>query len=410
MLAIVIGVEILIKNLTFCCNKRHTNLNNICYLLGNVDTKWIFQKGERSVMADTNTVINPGERLLSEITKRGMKQSELAIRTGTTPKHISTIINGTKEISLSFARKLDIALGEKSGTWASYKAEYDDYMAEMEEKNGITEEETAIYKKMKDIVEYFIKVKVMYNNCGIPEKIMQLRKILRITSLTVIPQITYYAAYRAQVKTSTAVDPYILFAWQRLCEIQTEQAEIAVQFDSKKLSDSIPAIKKQMFETDPNTMIGNLKSIFAECGVAFDVVHHFRGAPVQGFIKETDNGKVVLCVTIRGKYADKFWFSLFHEVGHLLNGDLSTRFVDFDTVRSEMEDNADSFARDTLIDSEHYKSLLETDSYHDLTYIKRFAKYEGVPHWIVIGRLHNDEWLDWSYFAHEIPKFEWVED
>ena len=75
-----------------------------------------------------------------------------------------------------------------------------------------------------------------------------------------------------------------------------------------------------------------------------------------------------------------------------------------------MEDNADSSARDTLIDPEHYKSLLETDSYHDLTDIKRFAKYEGVPHWIVIGRLHNDEWLDWSYFAHEIPKFEWVED
>ena len=88
-------------------------------------------------MADTNKVMNPGERLLSEITKRGMKQSELAIRTGATPKHISTIINGTKEISVSFARKLDIALGDESGTWASYKAEYDDYMAEMEEKYSL---------------------------------------------------------------------------------------------------------------------------------------------------------------------------------------------------------------------------------------------------------------------------------
>lgn len=362
-------------------------------------------------MADTKKVMNPGERLLSEITKRGMKQSELAIRTGATPKHISTIINGTKEISVSFARKLDIALGEKSGTWAAYQAEYDAYMAEMEEKNGITEEETAIFKRMKDIVDYFIdKAQIMHNGCGVPEKIIQLRKLLCVTSLTVIPKITYYAAYRAQVKTSTAVDPYILFAWQRLCEIQTEKTNIAVQFDSKKLSDSIPAIKKQMFETDPNTMIKNLKSIFAECGVAFDVVRHFRGAPVQGFIKETDSGKVILCVTIRGKNADRFWFSLFHEVGHLLNGDLSTRFVDFDTVRSEMEDNADSFARDALIKPEHYKRLLEAGNYHDLAYIKRFAQYEGVPHWIVIGRLHSDEWLEWSYFAHEIPKFEWVDD
>ena len=165
-----------------------------------------------------------------------------------------------------------------------------------------------------------------------------------------------------------------------------------------------------MFETNPNAMISNLKSIFAECGVAFDVVYHFRGAPVQGFIKESDNGKVVLCITIRGKSADRFWFSLFHEVGHLLNGDLSTRFVDFDTVRSEMEDNADSFARDTLINPDHYKKMLAANNFHDLAYIKRFAQYEDVPHWIVIGRLHSDEWLDWSYFAHEVPKFEWIED
>lgn len=359
-------------------------------------------------MADTNKVMHPGERLLSEITKRGMKQSELAIRTGMSAKHISTVINGTKEISVSFARKLDIALGDNSGTWIAYQAEYDIYMAEMEEKNGITEEETTIFKTMKDIVEYFIKVGIMYNNCGIPEKIIQLRKLLCVTSLTVIPQITYNAAYRAQVKTSTAVNPYILFAWQRLCEIQTEKAKLAVQFDSKKLSDRIPEIKQQMFEIDPNTMVKNLKSIFAECGVAFDVVHHFRGAPVQGFIKETDSGKVILCVTIRGKNADRFWFSLFHEVGHLLSGDLSTRFVDFDTVRSEMEDNADSFARDALINPDHYKKMLAVGDYHDLAYIKRFAKYEGVPYWIVIGRLHSDEWLDWSFFAHEIPKFNWV--
>ena len=359
-------------------------------------------------MVNANEIKHPGELLLSEITRRDMKQKELAIRTGMSEKHISMVINGTKTISVSFARKLDIALGDESGTWAKYQADYDNYMAQLEEENGITSDETNIFKSMKDIVGYFVDTHIMYNNCGDAEKILQLRKILRVTSLTVIPQITYNAAYRAQVKTSTAVDPYILFAWQRLCEIQTEQADIAVQFDSKKLSDSIPAIKKQMAETNPNTMISNLKAIFAECGVAFNVVHHFRGAPVQGFIKESDNGRVILCVTIRGKAADRFWFSLFHEVGHLLNGDLTTRFVDFDTVRSEMEDNADSFARDTLINPEHYKKLLAADNYHDLASIKRFAQYEGVPHWIVIGRLHSDEWLDWSYFANEIPRFEWA--
>lgn len=361
-------------------------------------------------MADIKKVTHPGELLLSEITKRGMKQKELAIRTGMSEKHISTVINGTKDISVSFAHKLDIALGDKSGTWARYQTDYDSAMTVLEEQNGINEEETTIFKGMKDIVDYFLKEGIMYNHCGNTEKIIQLRKVLCVNSLTVIPQITYNAAYRAQVNTSTNIDPYILFAWQRMCEMQAEENDISIPFNSEKLTDSISEIKNQMFEDNAMTMVTNLKAIFAECGVAFNVVHHFRGAPVQGFIKQTDSGKVILCVTIRGKNADKFWFSLFHEVGHLLSGDLNTRFVDFDTVKTEMEDKADSFARDMLIDPVLYKALISSGKYKTLADIKAFSAFAGVPYWVVIGRLHSDEWLDWSYFAHEIPKFNWVKN
>lgn len=358
---------------------------------------------------DKITVVeHPGALLLSEINKRGMKQKELAIRTGLSEKHISTIINGTKDISASFAHKLDIALGDENGTWAKRQAAYDDYKAQLKEQNSITDEEDSIFKKMKDIVDHFIKTGIMHNHCGDAEKIIQLRKVLCVNSLTVIPQITYNAAYRAQIKSSTNIDPYILFAWQRMCEIQTENEVISTDFDSNKLTAAIPGIKSQMFERDAGVMLANLKDIFAKCGIAFDVVHHFRGAPVQGFIKQTDNGKVILCVTIRGKSADKFWFSLFHEIGHLINGDLNTRFVDFDTVKTDMENKADCFARDALIDPALYKAFISSGRYNDLNGIKAFSAAAGVPHWVVIGRLHSDEWLEWSHYAHETPKFEWI--
>ena len=359
---------------------------------------------------ENNDVVHPGKLLLSEITKRDMKQKELAIRTGVSEKHISTIINGTKDLSVSFARKLDIALGSEPGTWAGNQTKYDLKMAALEEQNGITEDERKIFKNIKDIVDYFLEIDILHNHCGISEKIIQLRKVLCVNSLTVIPQITYNAAYRAQVKSSTAVDPYILFAWQRLCELQAQNIKTDNHFDIEKLSDSITKIKTQMFEDDPNVMVSNLKSIFAECGVTFNVVRHFHGAPVQGFIKQADNGKVLLCVTIRGKDADRFWFTLFHEVGHLLNGDLNNRFVDFDKVKTEPENKANTFAEDTLIDRDLYKEFLDSGNYRDLISVKRFAKKIGVPHWIVIGRLHNDERLDWSCFAREIPKFAWIND
>ena len=360
-------------------------------------------------MCEISTVKHPGEILLTEINRIGMKQKELAIRTGMTEKHISTVINGSKNISPAFARKLDIALGSEKGTWAKYQAAYDEYVAQVEEANGITEEEISILKSLKDIIDYFLAKGIMHNHCGDAEKVLQLRSILCVNSLTVIPKITYNAAYRAQVKTNTSIDPYVLFAWQRLCELETDQAGISVPFDSQKLIKCIPAIKKLMYINDADQMVAQLKAIFASCGIAFEVVHHFRGAPVQGFIKQTNSGKIILCLTIRGKKADRFWFSLFHEVGHLLNGDLDTRFIDFDSVKSEMENNADKFARDTLIDPIRYKRFISTRNYNNLIYIKNFANSIYVPYWIVIGRLHSDQWLDWSYYANEAPSFEWVD-
>ncbi|MBQ7503112.1 helix-turn-helix domain-containing protein [bacterium] len=359
---------------------------------------------------DNSIVKHPGEILYSEISELGMKQKELAIRTGVSEKHISMIINGTKSISNSFARKLDIALNSENGTWAKKQADYDEYTSMLEERNHITETELSILKSLKDVVEYLLKTGIMRNHCGESEKILQLRKILCVNNLSVIPQISYNAAYRAQItKTTKNIDPYILFAWQRICEIHAENIIINHPFNPKKLLKSTPEIKSKMFIDDPNCMIRELKLIFAKCGIAFEVVHHFRGAPVQGFIKRTINEKVILCLTIRGKRADKFWFSLFHEIGHLLNGDLNNRFIDFDSVKSEIEENADAFARDALIDPKLYKEFILSGDYHNLDKINSFSLSAGVQPWITIGRLHNDEWLDWDIYANIAPSYQWAD-
>ena len=99
---------------------------------------------------------------------------------------------------------------------------------------------------------------------------------------------------------------------------------------------------------------------------------------------------------------------IFHELGHLINGDLSVRFVDFDSVKDTMEQRADIFARDALIAPELFRAFITSGKYHTLDDIKAFSVTSGVPHWITIGRLHSDGWLDWSYFANVAPSFEWA--
>ncbi len=348
----------------------------------------------------------PGEVLQEKLNKIGMSRKELAIRTGVTEKHICTVINGDRSISAGFARKLGYVF-ESSAYWIKLQSQYDEEQLRLQEENAITQSELDILKSLHDITLYFVECGYIRNNCGDSSKVMQLRDFLHISNLTLIPKITYNAAYRAQLTANIKVDPYVLFAWQRLCEKKTEDFTITKSVDKDRLKSSIPYIKSLMFG-DISNGIKKLQSIFADCGIAFQVVKNFRGAPVQGFIKETTDKRLILCLTIRGKRADRFWFTLFHEIAHILNGDYQMRFVDFDSVQSKAEELANCYARDVLIPPELYRRFILSRDCTSWKNIEAFAEVIGVEPFIVLGRLQNDEYLDWSEYPDKIVRYEWA--
>ena len=65
--------------------------------------------------------------------------------------------------------------------------------------------------------------------------------------------------------------------------------------------------------------------------------------------------------------ADTFWFTLFHEIGHIINGDLG---ITFDGKNCHAEDVADIFAENILIPPDAYQQFIEKNNHH-LTVILR---------------------------------------
>jgi HTH-type transcriptional regulator / antitoxin HigA len=348
----------------------------------------------------------PGEILQERLSKENMSRKELAIRTGVTEKHICTVINGERGISIGFAKKLGYVF-ESAKYWLELQAEYDTEQLKIQEKNAISSEEIAILQPLHDIMTYLIERGYIHNNCGDPSKVMQFRDFLQISDLTLIPKITYNAAYRAQLNDNIKVDPYVLFAWQRLCEKETENITVLNPLNKDLLSSYIPSIKQMMFN-DINEGIHNLQDVMRKCGIAFQVVKNFRGAPVQGFIKEKTDNRLILCLTIRGKRADRFWFTLFHEIAHILHEDYRTRFVDFDSISNKAEDLADRYAGDTLINPDQYRKFILSTDCTSWESIENFAKQVGVKPFIVLGRLQNDGYLDWSDFSNKIVRYSWA--
>ena len=185
--------------------------------------------------------------------------------------------------------------------------------------------------------------------------------------------------------------------------VVTNKIIITNSYDIEKLKTKYEDIKRTMF-LPANDMVVELKNIFAECGIAFEVVQHFTGAPVQGFIQKR-NGKVVLCMTIRQSFSDIFWFTLFHEIGHLTNDDFDNQYIDYQFIESEEEKAADKFARNMLINQNDYEDFIKNSNI-SLSEIKRFADSQNVKPGIVIGRIQNDI-NDYSFMAKYRERYKW---
>ena len=67
-------------------------------------------------------------------------------------------------------------------------------------------------------------------------------------------------------------------------------------------------------------------------------------------------------MTVRGKDADRFWFSLFHEIGHIVLGHINQS----EGTTEQDEKAADVFARNILIPDEQFEAFTSKEILIDL--------------------------------------------
>lgn len=351
-------------------------------------------------------MMKPGELLNKYLQENNMSRKELAIRTGVTEKHISTVISSERPISLAFAHKLGYVF-ENFEFWLQKQNEYDQEQMKIRELNEINEEEINILKNLKGIIDYLVDKNYISESKDKAQRVLQMREFLKVSNLTTIKNLSYSAAYRAQVNDNLVIDPYVVYAWQRMCEAETENVKLNKDLNVEYLQQNINKIKGLM-KLRAQDAVEGLSEIMADCGIAFKVVRNFRGAPVQGFIKKEMDGKLILCLTIRGKRADTFWFTLFHEIGHVINKDYESNFIDFNSVNGEMEERANEFARDNLISPNDYKEFVLNCNDFTWDNIKQFAKKEEIEPFVVLGRLQNDGYLDWTEYSDKVKYYDWA--
>jgi hypothetical protein len=138
----------------------------------------------------------------------------------------------------------------------------------------------------------------------------------------------------------------------------------------------------------PTEFMQQLQQKCAACGVAVVIVQAPKGCPASGATR-VKNGKAILQLSARYLRDDSFWFTFFHEAGHLVLHE-DRLFLEWSERRSldeKEEQEANDFAGKILIPPSQEAAMLELP--HDYKSIMRFARNLSVSPGIVVGQLQH---------------------
>lgn len=183
---------------------------------------------------------------------------------------------------------------------------------------------------------------------------------------------------------------FALIAWVQKAKLEARKIQTNL-INIKELEERIPEIRA-MTQKEPDIFCKELRALLANCGIAVVFLPHIGGSFLHG-ATFVDNNKIVVGMTVRGRDADRFWFSLFHEIGHILLGHFGRGVGTIE----EKENMADIFARDSLIPQEEFQTFTKRRDFSRGAIIY-FAKGIGVAPGIVVGRLQKERYIDFSWY------------
>lgn len=195
-------------------------------------------------------------------------------------------------------------------------------------------------------------------------------------------------------------NPYLAATWLRIGEIEAQKHTCPptdILLFQSKLDDL-----RSLTLYSPKEFLPKIRSICLECGILFLLIPELKGLPWNGATKWMGDTATIM-LNIRGKGEDKFWFSLFHEAGHVILHDKNELLINDGSEEDQREKEANNFAADVLFGSNR-QFITHLRSQRDII---DFASKLGISPGLVAGQY---QFLTgrYNHFNRLITKYKWV--
>lgn len=256
----------------------------------------------------------PGETLQETIEAKEISQSELAKRMGRPYKTINEIIKGKAAITSETAVQLERVLGISAEFWMEREKNYWLELEKIQQSQELLE--------LKDWMKNFPlneMKKLGWINYSQNQNIEKLNAIFNFFAVSSKKAYENYfrnyatGAFRTTNKRNR--NPYAVNAWLRKGELQAMEID-APEFDKNHFYKALTSIQSLMAK-HPSAFFEKLQSLCLKAGVK---VVYTPALPKTMLHGSTSWKKSNPVIQLSNQYMrnDIFWFTFFHEAGHIL--------------------------------------------------------------------------------------------
>ncbi len=355
-------------------------------------------KAQKQYEFQPDYAVCPGETLQEVMESFNMSQKELAVRTVLTVQSLNRIFKGEQPITYESANRLELATGVSARYWNNLEAQYREYLAKIEERK-VMESDLDWLKTIpiKELVERDI-IKKSDNTVALLRETLSFYGVSSVSAWREIWTTTAVAARRSFCFES---QPGPASAWIRQGELQAHKINCQA-FDKSLFLQALKTIRNLTCE-EPAKFEPEVKRLCAAAGVAIALVPEMKKVPWNGATKWLSPRKAMILLCLRGRGEDKFWFSFFHEAGHVLHDSRKDLLINDESSSDQREQRANQFASEFLIPPEYNDDIQNINSHEDIVTLA--GKLEIAPG-IVAGR-YQFLTKKWHYFKTLIRTLQW---
>lgn len=347
--------------------------------------------------------IPAGETLAEWLDRVDMSQAEFAKRTSLTPKHINQVVKGGAGISPEVALAFERVTAIPSRYWLQLDANFHAAVQRIADSQELA--------TRLDIIDRFPIKELTKRHAISPTKTPTdtLRELLRFFAVADVNALESVWLQPALYRKSQAfeADAGALASWLRLAEIEASRVATA-EFDPGQVRQAIDRMRELSVLPGIDWLIP-LKRLCSSIGIALVILKEIPGCRINGATRWLAGDKALVALSLRHRRNDIFWFTLMHELCHVLRHGKKQTFVDTtdSALDQDLEAEADAFASRVLIPPNQASRIPALRTIDDVI---AFANEIGVAPGIVVGRMQHDGLIAHSQWNSLIQRYTFTDD